>query len=117
MTGITINTALKVSNPNAGALDAIGMEFKVTKESDGTLLIDGNKEEPFQVPAKDSIETKIPILVHLKGLGAVGKSVVRRGQSTVIVQGSVTFDTPLAPTRTVTSKFEGKGIIDMNNNW
>lgn len=115
MKGMTINTTFKISNHNVGKLDAIEVKLKVSKQSDGTILIDGNKREPFQIPAMDSIETTVPMVVHLRGLGAASMSIVRRGKTTVVAQGSITFDAPLSPMKEVTINFEGKGTIDMTN--
>jgi LEA14-like dessication related protein len=48
--GVSINTTLRVDNPNMGTLDGINIRYKIRKMSDGTLLSEGDVPREFKIP-------------------------------------------------------------------
>lgn len=107
LSGITLDVLLQAANPNPASLPVTRIIYTLTKESDGTVLADGVSRQLVTLPAGEPF-TKITIPMSFKywGLGAAGKSIMRRGKTTVIVKGEMTFRAPMAPGGTATSHFE-----------
>lgn len=59
--GVSINTTLRVDNPNMGTLNGINIRYKIRKMSDGTLLSEGDVPREFKVRVKKSKRRELVI--------------------------------------------------------
>ena len=51
----------------------------------------------------------------LSGAGGATKSIMKRGKTKILVSGEISFDAPMAPGGTATSKFNGEIDVDMES--
>lgn len=109
--GVSINTTLRVDNPNMGTLDGINIRYKIRKMSDGTLLSEGDVPREFKIPPMNSTDVILPVTFSFTGMGAAGASVMRRGQTDLLVEGMLTFVAPLADKGVTDIPFRGEATI------
>mmetsp|Transcript_32432 Transcript_32432/g.58652 ORF Transcript_32432/g.58652 Transcript_32432/m.58652 type:complete len:150 (+) Transcript_32432:76-525(+) len=109
--GVSINTKIRVDNPNMGTLDGINIRYKIRKMSDGTLLSEGDVPREFKIPPMNSTDVILPVTFSFTGMGAAGASVMRRGQTDLLVEGTLTFVAPLADKGVTDIPFRGEATI------
>lgn len=115
LTGVQLDVTLRVGNPNPASLHATRVIYTLTKTSDGTTLADGVDRTKFTLEAaNDNNRVVVPMSFKYWGIGSAGKSLVQRGQTEITVSGEITFDAPLAPGGTATSKFEEQVTLDLD---
>ena len=115
LSGVIINVALEVKNPNLGTINAKSIEYKLQKASDNTLLAQGTYPK-FTIPALETFKTTIPITFTYMGIGAAGKSLILRKQTTVVVLGDVTVEAPLLKEKEVKVPFSMESTIAIDAN-
>lgn len=93
LSGATINLRLKVYNPNRYSLDVKGLTYNVTKTSDGTAIASATFPKGFVVPASKSTTTTASVKISYAGIGAAGKSLLRRGKVSYKVVGTLSVGT------------------------
>ena len=138
LSGVKLDVILVAINPNPASLPATRIIYTLKKVSDGATLADGiSRQNVNLVAAADTritvpMEFKVsqsvmftlekPFISHLCpstlqywGLGAAGKSMLTRGKTKILVSGEITFDAPMAPGGTATSKFDDEVEVAMED--
>eukprot|EP00978_Attheya_sp_CCMP212_P025933 scaffold84360_cov47-Attheya_sp.AAC.2 len=109
--GVEVDCTLEVMNPNISNLSATRIVHSLKKASDGTQLTDGVLDKNFTIPSGESIQIVVPMKFAYMGVGAVGKSLVKRGATEILVTGDITFDAPMTRSGVVVSHFQGQAEI------
>jgi hypothetical protein len=64
-----------------------------------------------QIPPMNSTDVILPVTFSFTGMGAAGASVMRRGQTDLLVEGMLTFVAPLADKGVTDIPFRGEATI------
>lgn len=115
LSGVKLDVILLAMNPNPASLPATRIIYTLTKASDGAVLADGVSRQKVTLDAAGETHITIPMEFKYWGLGAAGKSLVTRGQTTIKVAGEITFEAPMAPGGTATSQFEDEVRVNMED--
>jgi hypothetical protein len=111
LSGVTIEASLEVENLNLGRLDGTNIRFKIRKKSDGTVLAQGDVPREFSIPGGEKTIVKFPVTFGFGGMGAVGGSIIRRGETDLVLDGNLTFVAPMAEKGTVDIPYNGEARI------
>lgn len=107
--GGTVDVTLAVRNPNrAMGIDVTKLSYEIAKESDGTVIADGVQGDGFQIPRGGMTEVVIPVQFTYSGVGAAGKSLLRKGTVKFKISGRMDLRSTKR-TRDFTHKFSAKG--------
>jgi hypothetical protein len=110
--GVTMETTLEIKNLNLlGRLDGTNIAFKIRKKSDGTLLAEGDVPREFSITGGQKATMSFPVTFGYSGMGAVGKSLVYRGETELVLDGHITFLAPLAGEGTVNTPYHGEAVL------
>ena len=111
LSGVSTDVTLSITNPNVGTLEATSFTYRAVKKSDRTLLTEGTGK-PFIAPGgKKTTEVVVPVNFGMAGIGAAGKSLLFRGQTTILVSGNIVFDAPYSREGKVVVPFNGEETI------
>ncbi|KAL3923415.1 MAG: hypothetical protein SGILL_001670 [Bacillariaceae sp.] len=114
--GVTLDIIFTAENPNPCELKATRMVYLLQKASDSTTMAEGVCRDPFKLPPSSTTNgIRIPMTFSYSGLGAATKSIMTRGKTKILVSGDITFDAPLAPGGTTSTKFKGEIDVDMES--
>lgn len=111
---VTIEISLKVEDLNFGRLDGTNIR-KRRKKSDGTVLAQGDVPREFLIPEGEKTIVKFPVTFGFGGTGAVGGSIIRRGETELVVDGNLTFVAPVAEKGTVDIPYNGEARIVLSD--
>lgn len=114
LSGMIINLFLSIRNPNPKSIMMDAVSFKLTKDSDGTVLADDTtiKRELFQPDSTKLVE--VPVKLGLMGMGASAKSMLVSGKTKIIIHGTVTFEaSPSTGDKEIDADFRGSWEIEM----
>ena len=106
LSGVNLQVTLEATNLNPADLSVARIVYLAKKASNGTVIADGVCRKHFDIKASTATNMVVPMTCKYLGAGAVGKSIVARGRTSIIVSGEITFDAPMAPGGTATSRFE-----------
>jgi LEA14-like dessication related protein len=105
--GVSTDVTLAVMNPNPGTVETSSFTYQVHKKSDNTLLTEGNGKSFVALGNRKRTEVVIPAKFPITGIGAAEKSLLFRGETTVVFSATLVFDAPLAKEGKVTVPFSG----------
>jgi len=64
---------------------------------------------------REVTNVSLPVTFSYSGMGAAGASVIRRGQTELVVEGEMTFVAPLAKKGTMDVPFKGEAVITLSD--
>lgn len=126
------NIAFKIRKKSDGTVLAEGdvpRDFKVspvvrgvgcqsTYSDKGTT---NNIRPPFQllflakIPPREATDVSLPVTFGYGGMGAAGASVIRRGQTDLVIEGDLTFEAPFANKGVTDVPFKGEATLALEN--
>lgn len=80
-----------------------------------TLLSKRPLSTVYQIFPRKATDVSLPVTFSYSGMGAAGASVIRRGQTDLLVEGTLTFVAPLASKGTTDIAFRGEATIVLSN--
>jgi hypothetical protein len=114
--GVTMDTFLLIENLNlAGRLDGTNIRFKIRKKSDGSLLAEGDVPREFSLSGGQKTTISFPVTYGYGGMSAVGGSLIRRGETDLLVEGDITFAAPMVEKGTVDTPYKGEVVIVLSD--
>mmetsp|Transcript_40631 Transcript_40631/g.85334 ORF Transcript_40631/g.85334 Transcript_40631/m.85334 type:complete len:138 (-) Transcript_40631:128-541(-) len=105
------DVTLTISNPNPVEINAKSFTYCVCKKSDGTLIAEGTGK-PFAALCNQNTEVVTPVKFTYGGIGAAGKSLLFRGKTEILFEGTLVFDAPWTRKGEVSVPFSGELCIE-----